>query len=133
MCLSSVSLVLTLWHQNSGKAGRWHSFCREEEAGIGGKHRCSVPTLPEKSGEKIESDLIPGGTGEQRLPSPTEGLAANSAGDMGSEPFSLVLRKTGSVCLPGRCRKSDYWVAYGLSHTHLRPAFRGILNLRASV
>lgn len=66
---------------------------------------------------KIESDLMPGGTGEQRLPSPTEGLVANSAGDMGSEPFSLVLRKTGSICLPGRCRKSGYWVAYGLSHS----------------
>lgn len=94
LCLSSVSLVLTLWHQNSGKAGRWHSSCREEEAGRGRIHRCSVLTLPEKSGKKIESDLIPWGTGEQRLPFLTEGLPANSAGDMGSEPFSLVVRKT---------------------------------------
>lgn len=67
-----------------------------------------MPTLQEKSGRKIESDLIPGGTAEQRLPFPTEGLAANSAGDMGPEPFSLVVKKTESFYLPGRCRKSGY-------------------------
>lgn len=76
LCVSRVSVFLC-GSRISGKTGRSHSFCREERSEESSDTQFLSAYTTSELG--IISDSNPWGIGEQRLPFPSKGLAANMA------------------------------------------------------